>query len=272
MTKRCYFQMMVSLFFAFLFINATNLYGQGQGNYYVYQYVKVDPIQENEYLKLEIDVWKKIHQARIDQDLLDGWYLYRVIAPNGSKTEYNFILVLEYDTPAKLAGHFESFGVDYTDILNANEIAAALKTPTLRDQVYEEVWRTTDEIKPKMTDHMFRFQVFNAMSPRDGYTDSDYLEMEQKYWKPMHQFRVENEKMHAWGLYTMEIPGGTERAYHLATVDYYDNFIDFMSDNNPIVAKIHGKSKIAEINEKTDETRDLLRTEVRELLDYTIDK
>jgi hypothetical protein len=253
----------------FIFCLSTIL---GQNNkYFVNQYVKVPPTLENEYLKLEMDVWKKIHKARIDKDLLDGWYLYRVISPNGSKTEYNFVLTLQYNSPEKLAGHFESFGVDYTDILDAKEIAFALKTPEFRDQVYEEVWQTADELMNRNDDHMFRFQVFNAMRPRDGHTDEEYLAMEQKYWKPLHQMRVSMDRMHGWGLYTMIIPGGTERAYHWATVDYYDRFIDIMADNNALLAKIHGTKKLGDINEKTIEIRDQLRTEVRELLDYTSD-
>lgn len=260
-----------SIIVVFLIFSVSALISQNN-KYFVYQYVKVPAAMENEYLKLEMEVWKKIHKARIDKGLLDGWFLYRVISPNGSKTEYNFVLTLQYNDAEKLAGHFESFGVDYTDILNNQEVAFALKTPELRDQVYEEVWQTEDELIQRNDDHMYRFQVFNAMRPRDGHTDAEYLAMEQKLWKPLHQMRVSLDRMHGWGLYTMIIPGGTERAYHWATVDYYDRFIDIMADNNPLLAKIHGANKLNEINEKTVELRDQLRTEVRELLDFTTDK
>ena len=266
-----YFKPQRFLFILFTLLFTVSVWGQDDTKYYVYQYVKVHPSMENEYLQLELDVWKKIHQARIEKDILDGWYLYRVISPNGSKTEHNFVLALQYDGAEKLAGHFESFGVDYTGLLTSEEIAFALKTPEIRDQVYEEVWSAIDEIVPISSENSFRFQVFNAMSLKPGVTENEYLEVEQKVWKPMHQMRVAMDKMYGWGLYNMIIPGGTEREYHWATVDYYNRVIDIMADNDPIMVKIHGEKNLEKFTQQTLGARDLLRTEVRELLDFMND-
>ena len=70
----------------------------------------------------------------------------------------------------------------------------------------------------------------------------------------------------------MIIPGGTEREYHWATVDFYDNFIDIMADNGMIFEKLHGKKKAEKYTEETVTSRDLLKIEVRELLDYINDE
>lgn len=241
-------------------------------SYYVIQYHKVEPNMENEYLKLEFDIWKKMHQARIEKDILDGWFLFRVISPTGSKTEYNFVTALAYDNAEKLAGHFEAFGVDYTSVLDAEEISQALNTPNIRELVYEEVWKSIDVIMKKDPEKMYRFQVFNAMKMRDNVAELEYQRIEKEYWKPMHEYRIGQNKLHGWGIYNMIIPGGTEREYHWATVDFYDNFIDIMADNGMIFEKIHGKKKAEKYTEETVTSRDLLKIEVRELLDYINDE
>ena len=240
------------------------------GGYYVIQYHKVHPTMESEYYELETSVWKKIHNARISEDLCDGWYLFRVISPNGTKTEYNYVLVLEYDNEAKLAGHFESFGVDSTQLLSPEEISTALRTPTIRDQVYEEVWLNLDT-EMKNGDGMYKFQVFNAMKLKPGISAQEYQRIENNYWRPMHRLRINTGKMHGWGIYNMIIPGGTERAYQWATVDFYDNFIDYMTGTDNEFAKIHGSRNAQKYLEETLSKRDLLRTEVRELLDFISD-
>ena len=241
---------------------------QFKPNYFVVQYLKVHPSMDNEYLELETGVWKKMQQARIDAGVLDAWYFFRVISPSGTKTEYNYVTVLQYDTAEKLAGHFESYGVDYTTLLDAEEIAFALKTPEIRDLVYEEVWTTADQIMKKNASKMYRFQVFNAMSLNEGITEEEYKGLETKYWKPMHISRINTNRMHGWAMINMMIPGGTERAYSWATIDFYDRFIDIMTNNDDILKKLYGDKEMVKITEQTLATRDLLRTEVRELLDY----
>ena len=243
---------------------------QSQNNYSIIQYLKVHPSMENEYLELELEVWKKMHEARIEAGVLDGWFLFRVISPAGTKMEYNFVTVLQYNSVEKLSGHFESYGVDYTQLLSPEEIAFALRTPEIRDLVYEEVWVTVDEIMQSDPDKMFRYQVFNAMRMRPGSTEDDYQEIEQKYWKPMHQKRIDMKRMHGWGMYNMRIPGGTEREFHWATIDYYDDFNQYFANNDVILQSLYGEKEMEKIGDKTDDTRDLLRAEIRELLDYIV--
>ncbi|NNF32728.1 MAG: hypothetical protein HKN68_01380 [Saprospiraceae bacterium] len=242
---------------------------QSTQSFYIVQYLKVHPSMENEYLQLETEVWKKMQTARIEAGVLDAWSLYRVISPAGTKTEYNFVTILEYKTAEKLSGHFESYGVDYTSLLTAEEIAFALKTPEIRDLVYEEVWTSVDLMMKENSPEMHRFQVFNAMSLKPGVSEDEYAEIETRYWKPMHERRMNSNRQHGWGLFSMRIPGGTERAYHWATIDYFDRFIDIMQDegNNNMI-KIYGKKEADKITEKTLASRDLLRSEIRELLDY----
>ena len=210
-------------------------------NYFATKYMKVEPKNETEFIRAQLEVWKKIHQKRIEQGLLNGWYFMRIVAPAGTATEYNYITIEAYDSAEKLAGHFEGFGVDYTGILGPEEISLALRTPEISNMTYEEVWRTVDQVLDLSSP--FRYQVFNSMKMRQGTDEDEYQRIEREYWKPMHQKRIDMGLMKGWGIYTMIIPGGTERDYAWATVDFYDDFIDYLSPTTGILESIHGKKK-----------------------------
>ncbi len=259
-------------FFLALFLFPILLSSQAsKGSYFVLQYLKVQPTQESEFYNLETSVWMKMHEARIKADLLDGYYMFRVISPMGTKTEYNYVVALEYDNSSKLAGHFESFGVDYTEILDDQEIKMALRTPEVRDLVYEEVWENLDLEMKDDASKPFRFQVFNAMKLKTGVSAEAYQKIEQQYWKPVHKSRISKDKLHGWGIYHMIIPGGTEREYQWATVDYYDRFIDIMENSDALFNQLHGAKNANKYLGETLASRDLLRMEVRELLESLID-
>lgn len=235
--------------------------------FYAVQYLKAHPTSENDYVKLEIDVWKKLHQARKDAGLLDGWFLYRVVAPRGTDAAYNYVTVNVYSSKEKLAGHFEGYGVDYSKILTAEEIAVALKTDGMRDMVNEEVWQLQDNI-PNKTGKVHTYQVVNSMRLKPGGTGDKYLRLETDTWKPIHEARIADGTMHSWGIYSLVLPRGTDVSYTWSTVDFYDKFVDVLENIDPYIAQAHIKSEVQEIMDNTLSTRDLLQSEVRVLLDY----
>ena len=61
-------------------------------------YMKVPAnFDEAEYVKLEREVWKPIHQERIKQGMLRSWALYGVRFPQGSAREYDYVTVNTYN-------------------------------------------------------------------------------------------------------------------------------------------------------------------------------
>lgn len=266
-------QSILIAFAALVFISFTysSAYSQADlGNYFAIQYYKVKPTQENTFINLQRDVWKKIHKARIQNDLLDGWFLSRVVAPSGTNSEYNYLIVFEYDSAEKLTAHFEGYGVNYSTILDTEEIALALRSPEIADMVYEEVWRTADQafVQNSNNQYQYKYQVFNSMKLKPGVDEAEYLKLEHDIWKPIHEERIRRNMMYGWAMYTMIIPGGTERNYHWATVDFYHNLKDYLTPTIDILRIIHGPEKAPIALEKAVSIRDLLKREVRELLDY----
>lgn len=63
---------------------------------YVIGFMKVDPEKVQEYLRVERDIWKPVHQERIRTGRMKSWMLYRVRFPYGTANEYDFVTVNEY--------------------------------------------------------------------------------------------------------------------------------------------------------------------------------
>jgi hypothetical protein len=63
---------------------------------YVVAFMKVPPANIREYLQLERELWKPVHQERIRAGRLKSWSLYRVRYPYGAATDYNFVTVNGY--------------------------------------------------------------------------------------------------------------------------------------------------------------------------------
>jgi hypothetical protein len=60
--------------------------------------MKVDPLKEEEYLRLERETWKPMHQERIRRGQMRSWTLYEVRYPAGSQRECDYRTVNVYNS------------------------------------------------------------------------------------------------------------------------------------------------------------------------------
>ena len=68
-------------------------------------------------------------------------------------------------------------------------------------------------------------------------------------------------------MYSLVMPGGTSASYTWGTADFYSSFADIFYDFTPLFSIIHKGKDMDKIYEKTGNTRDLLSSEVRLLID-----
>src|SRR5205809_2633718 len=67
---------------------------------YVVNFIKANPAKYQEYLQLERETWKPVHQERIRAGQMRSWALYGVQYPFGTSLEYDCVMI---DTYASLA-------------------------------------------------------------------------------------------------------------------------------------------------------------------------
>jgi len=105
--------------------------------------MKIDPLKEEEYLKMEHDLWRPVHQERIKQGHMRSWTLYAVRFPSGSKNECDYRTVNVYSS---LADMERPIGEVFTKVHpNVPLAEVGRRTVTARDFRTGEVWYQVDQ-------------------------------------------------------------------------------------------------------------------------------
>jgi hypothetical protein len=105
--------------------------------------MKVDPLKVDDYLKMEHDLWKPVHQERIKQGYMRSWALYEVRYPAGSQRECDYRTVNTYNTltdiDRPIAPVFTKVhpGVSIPDVVR--------RTIAGRDMRQAELWYQVDQ-------------------------------------------------------------------------------------------------------------------------------
>jgi hypothetical protein len=65
-------------------------------------YMKVEPGKDSDYVRLEKEIWKPLHQQRIKNGQLRSWAVYGLRFPFGTEEKYDYVTVNSYDQFAQL--------------------------------------------------------------------------------------------------------------------------------------------------------------------------
>lgn len=236
-------------------------------------YLKVDYFKapsENigDYLYVEQELWKPIHQERLNRGIILGWSFYSVFVGEPD-VPYNYIAVNVFDD-------FEL--VDYYGL---NEIVAEVypdkdlsdfyqQTRESREVVRTEIWRVDGFVGAGLENlPNGNYITKNFFDAREG--SGEHTEMELDFWGGIHEVRVNRDILNSWAMYTLYYPAGDARHYTYSTVDYYNNLGDLTIGAGIELARIAypGRTDL-ELNElfsRTGDSRSLFKTEIWKLLD-----
>ena len=106
-------------------------------------YMKVDPTKDAEYLKMEHDIWRPMHQERIKQGHMRSWTVYGVRYPNGTKSEYDYAVVNTYNSLADVDRPLADIASKIHPNIPIAELAR--RTYAARDLVRGELWYQVDQ-------------------------------------------------------------------------------------------------------------------------------
>ncbi len=208
---------------------------------------------------------KPIQQARIDSDNLKEWYLYRVAYPGSRNTTYNHVVI---SISSEICG-FEDISNQVSVSFQGEDIDSMLSTYfDLMAPNHSELWRinnsvlSTDEAKPSRYFSMDYMRVPAGM-------EYAYQMMEDEIARPLHELRMELGNMKGWELFRLITPGGAEYGYNFATGNYFESLrnVEF-GFTEELIRQSHPDTNIGEFNENIEKARDLVRSELWELIDY----
>lgn len=108
--------------------------------YLTMDYMNVAPGKSPDYLMLEEEVAKPIHEERINRDIMKGWQVYSLITPSGANYGYNFSTANYFDQISNVEFGFTTEIINQTMGRNANITELFDTIYATRDLVKVELW------------------------------------------------------------------------------------------------------------------------------------
>ena len=261
-----------SLIFIYLFCYTVTGAAQTDNSYYVkIDYLKAEGHQIGEYLELEQELWKPIHEERKQRGIIESWNLYSVVAGEPD-ISYNYIVVNVFDDFSKIDYYGLNELIDdiHPDI-NRDEFME--RTRSSREVVRTEIWQInglimdTGQVTPGGN-----YLTINYFDARGG--TGEHAEMELDFWGRIHEVRVDRNILNSWGMYTLYYPAGDARHYTYSTIDYYDDLSDLTEPVGMELARIAhpnlSEDELSDYFTRTGESRSLYKTELWKVIDSVL--
>lgn len=228
--------------------------------YYQLDYMKAT---SPDYVGIEVDFWKPIHEARIAAGELESWTLYSVRF--GERTEYDYVTVNVY-RGMKSVGNAYPNPEEIAQRVHPNKDVAAemARTSNARQNVKSELWSGID-IAAGSDMHGSDISVaYMRVAPGQ---EAGYVAVERDVWKPMHEERIRRGALKGWGVYQLQMPGGTDYPYNFAAVNVWGDWGPGPT-NTEIASKVHPGVAWGEITGKTNAAREMPSFEVWQVLEH----
>jgi len=236
-----------------------------EGDYMHIDYIHIEKDKIAEFTtKIETKI-KKVQQARVESDGLKEWYMYRVAYPGSQNTNHNFVSV----SICSYICSFDDFNDLIFDHFPVEEATQLIKDyRSLMIPNHSELWKINNSVTRENNLEPARYFNMDYMRVISG-MEYAYQMMEDEIARPIHEQRMENDTMEAWQLFSLIIPGGSQYGYNYATGNYYKNLSDFeFGFSDAIIRQTHPDTNVNEIFENIDRTRDAVRREIWQLVDY----
>lgn len=259
--------MLISLILAFV-LSISPRFGDAQNAPTVFAIVdlmKVKPGDDAKYIALEKNVWKPLHQERINKGLITGWILYKVLY-TGSSDTYNYVTITFFDNEANLEDPWS--GIDPKTILNGRDVDKDMyETLESRDLVSSNLIMRQDEVIQESGSDDIKYLEVDYMKVKPG-NEGAYLETEENIWKPVHNEFIKAGSRAGWSLWSQVFPAGSASDYQFITANYFSDFKKVGSaDYTDAFNKAHAGENMAELDSITANSRELVRSELWEILD-----
>jgi len=236
----------------------------------VIDYVKIERDKLDDYLKLE-GRWKKIHEARLDKNLILSWGLYEIMF-TGSADSYNYATVTVYDN---LDLYDRSWDIRFL----------TESYPEMDDAEINEFYSQTLEAKNLVRSVVLRHLLSTSTNPSElpayvlvngmkviSGSDKEYQLMEEDVFMPIHEEGIRQGTRAAWSLWE-KFYGGNYSEYQYLTLDAYHSFKQIDNDSSPaLFKKLHPNSDFIDVLSRMNGIRTIMLRQVWRLIEFVEDQ
>lgn len=221
-----------------------------------------------EYVAMEKEIWKPLHQERINRGELQGWYLFAVRLA-GTDSEYQYVTVNVYNDRKQLDRPLADLDGMFKKVHSGVDMKKAMKrTGDSRDLIktyISTVWESSFAKNLKEPAKFISLAFFKVPLGEAG----AYRDMERKYYIPMHKASIEAGELAGWAGYQVRRPVGSSAPYNYLAVNFYKDYDHWISGNQEeIRKKVQPNHSWFELGQKSRATRELVMVEDWQLIDY----
>lgn len=244
-------------------------FGQSENNLYKkIDYLQVNQTQLDRFLKVAKNDLESGFTTLLNNDGIQGWYLYKVKYPGGKESTYNFVSITTTSSINELGNHFSDSDAPgfLPSTMSKGGSEQLSKLATL---VKSEIWRVENSIYADTGSSPSRYMSMDYMKVAQG-KNPDYLMLEDEIAKPIHQERIKRNRMAGWEVHSLILPSGINYGYDFATGNHFNELEHFeFGFNEEIIRQTMGENRnVAELFETIYNTRDLVKVELWELVDH----
>lgn len=230
--------------------------------------VKVQPGKDVEFRKLMSDTFRAVGQVRADAGEYKGRALLRTVFPAGAAAECDYMMTNLYTgfPPDPKASMSPEVAHQKAHVMSASDFFAKRDaTSRLRRT---ELWRVVELIGALDVGNYIRLDYMKVQPDQRA----DWLKNERDTYKAIHQANIDLDAMKAWSLNTLMMPSGSSLPYDAMTGNVYKNWTQIDTGRAKYAEafkKAHPNMDLAQTSARGAKLRDLVRTELYEVVDMT---
>lgn len=260
-------KLLLSFLLCFVFF-ASSLAQPQTDLYKKIDYLQVNQAQLNQFLKVADSDLESGFSSLLDNEDIQGWYLYKVKYPGGKKSNYNFVSIT-------ISSSINSFGDYFSDsdlpgfVPSTTSKGGTAQLSKLAALIKSEIWKVENSAYADTGSDPSRYMTMDYMNVASG-KDPDYLMLEDEIAKPIHLERIDQGQMEGWEVHSLVLPSGMKYGYNFSTGNYFDKLEHFeFGFNEEIIRQTMGEnSNVPELFDTIYKTRDLVKVELWELINY----
>ena len=229
-------------------------------------YMKPEPGKTSDYVKLEREMWKLVHQDMVNQGRLISWRLYAVSWPNGEDQDYDYVTMMEYPGFAHLESAYvaadmaKALGGEnkLTEMRNATGAVRQLRrTDTLTLLAATDGWSTA-------SNRVLSVHFLRAL-PGKG---AQLMKIQTEYFMPSNNELVKAGFATGWATTSVRYPAQLDYPYNYVSFNAYDSLTQM--DKEPPSAWVNKwRAKFDESSSQLPTVRKRVKGQLWRLVDQT---
>lgn len=232
------------------------------------EYQKTEKGKTADYIRMEREYWKPVHQDRVNNGKITSWKLYAVSFPNGDDQEYDFVTMTEFANFSDLESPYA--GTDFKKVMGDAKFAE-----------YPSLTSSTRKLKrgdtlllllstsnwSKAANKVLSVHYLRSLPGKGG----DLMKVQREYFGPSNEELVEGGFASSWATSFVRFPQQLDFPYNYVSFNGYES-LSQMDKRPPQAWFDKWRPKSEELMPVLSASRNRIKGQLWQLVDQTTPK